>query len=161
MTVLYVNKDVTTVTTGVVAHGCNAQGVMGSGVAKVIRAKWVKAYDRYHAVCSQWKHPKSDLLGLSVIVNVGHEIIDPPNSLFVANMITQESYGKDGRAYASAPAIRKALESTMSFCRGSKLDLYMPRVGCGLGGLKWENIGPMVEELAGGYEIKVYICDIE
>lgn len=157
----YAIRDVTTVTNGVVAHGCNAQGVMGSGVAKAIRAKWPKAYERYNSVCMKWKHPKSELLGLSVIVNVGESNFEELNTLFVANMITQESYGKDGRVYASAPAIRKAVESTMSFCRGSNLDLYMPRVGCGLGGLKWDNIGPMIEQLADAYGVQVHICDLE
>ena len=30
-----------------IAHGCNAQGVMGSGVAKVIREKWPLAFQVY------------------------------------------------------------------------------------------------------------------
>jgi len=42
-----IKKDVTTVTKGVVAHGVNCQGAMGSGVAGAIRRKWPSVFIEY------------------------------------------------------------------------------------------------------------------
>lgn len=155
----YIKHDVTNTIRGVVAHGCNCQGVMGSGVAKAIRAKWPLAYTRYHEFVNAWQHPKSELLGLSQLINVGHPVIDEINSLFVANMFTQERYGADGKVYADLTAIEKALGTTMAFCRGANLPLYMPHVGCGLGGLSWgDDVGPVVDKLQAEHNIEVYVC---
>ena len=160
----YIKLDVANVLEGVVAHGCNCQGVMGSGVARAIRNKWNRAYVRYTELVAAHRkdhHPDmSGLLGLSLIVNVD-DYFSRPNSLFVANMFTQEYYGNDGKVYADSDAIREALKSTMSFCKGANLPLYMPPIGCGLGGLSWEvNVGPIVEELQREYDVQVYVCDL-
>jgi O-acetyl-ADP-ribose deacetylase (regulator of RNase III) len=161
-TIEYIKHDVTNTTRGVVAHGCNCQGVMGSGVAKAIRAKWPKAYERYHSFVTSVKDGGTDtaaLLGTGQMVNVGHEFIDEINTLFVANLFTQDRYGKDGKMYADVNAIAEALEMVMAFCSGSKLPLYMPQIGCGLGGLSWDrDVRPIVEELQADYEIQVYVC---
>ena len=46
-----------------IVHGCNAQGVMGSGVAKIIRDKYPKAYDRYVAEYKIYNHLKQYING--------------------------------------------------------------------------------------------------
>lgn len=159
----YIKHDVTNTQRGVVAHGCNCHGVMGSGVAKAIRAKWVVAYERYRAfVESTWQNDiqPRELLGLCQIVNVGHPWIDI-NTLFVANCFTQVDYGKDGAVYADLAAIEESLRVTMGFCRAADLPLYLPQIGCGLGGLKWDSqVGPIVEQLQAEFDIKVFVCDI-
>jgi O-acetyl-ADP-ribose deacetylase (regulator of RNase III) len=158
----YIKHDVTDTLTGVVAHGCNCQGVMGSGVAKAIRAKWPYVYDRYRkhvAFVAEAVAPMPQsrkLLGQAQIVDVSTVY---SNSLFVANMFTQDSYGADGRVYADLQAIEEALRTVMSFCKQAELPLYMPQVGCGLGGLSWgDDVGPVVEKLQAEFEIPVFVC---
>jgi O-acetyl-ADP-ribose deacetylase (regulator of RNase III) len=161
----YITHNVVDTLEGVVAHGCNCQGVMGSGVALAIRKKWHYAYQRYQEMVAAHRkrhHPHmGGLLGLSLIVNVGDDHLSPINSLFVANMFTQEYYGGDGRVYASVDAIEAALNATMVFCKGTNLPLYMPRIGCGLGGLDWDTqVGPIVEHLQQTHDVQVYVCDL-
>ncbi len=45
MKINYVNGDLFATDIKTIVHGCNAQGVMGSGVAKSIRENFPKAYD--------------------------------------------------------------------------------------------------------------------
>ena len=159
----YITHDVTATTRGVVAHGCNCQGVMGSGVALAIRNKWNVAYQRYVEFVSSTttNNPSNVLLGLAQIINVGHPLIDEPNSLFVSNMFTQDQFGRDGKRYADPSAIRRALTDTISFCQGANLPLYIPRIGCGLGGLVWEqDVQPIVEEVVSLYSVEVFVCDL-
>jgi len=63
----------------------------------------------------------------------------------IRNAMTQEFYGRDGRAYASADAIRKSI-SNIEWNFRDHWDFVSVRVGCGLGGLDWENIRALYEQ---------------
>jgi O-acetyl-ADP-ribose deacetylase (regulator of RNase III) len=146
----YIKKDVTTVTRGVIAHGVNCKGVMGSGVAKAIRDKWPLVYDEYR----KWQ-PDAKLLGQCQFVPVNQNI-------WVANCFTQNAYGRNPNVkYASPHAIANALQRAMQFACENESPFYMPPIGCGLGGLSWNlDVRNIVEELERKYLIEVYICDI-
>ncbi len=160
----FIKHDVTKTTYGVVAHGCNCQGVMGSGVALAIRKRWPTVYERYQAFVASYRkdhHPDmSGLLGVQQIINVTEPMM-PSNSLFVANLFTQEYYGGDGKVYANLDAVVSGLDATLAFCKGANLPLYLPRIGCGLGGLNWDTqVGPALAELVDKYEVEVFVCDL-
>ena len=42
-----INDDLLNSPDRIIVHGCNAQGVMGAGVAKAIRTKYPEAYSNY------------------------------------------------------------------------------------------------------------------
>jgi O-acetyl-ADP-ribose deacetylase (regulator of RNase III) len=156
----YITKDITTVTHGVVAHGCNVQGKFGAGVAKSIRTKWPEVYDSYIQKCSINPTHPALLLGQCDIVQLGGD-------MYVANLFTQLNYGREKKAYASPDAIYEAVQTCMQFCLDSQviwedfLPLYMPRIGCGLGGLDWDkDVGPAVEHLAEQLNVQLYVCDL-
>jgi O-acetyl-ADP-ribose deacetylase (regulator of RNase III) len=163
MSITYIQKDVTTVTRGVVAHGVNCQGKMNSGVAKAIRTKWPKVYERYMTVCNAVDN-KSELLGLSHMVNCNEQ----GNDLFVANCFTQEYYGYDGSPYAKLEAVESSLRYALGFCDGASLPLYMPRIASKLGGLNWDTqIFPLLNRLHEEYTVtqlgrepEIYVCDL-
>lgn len=48
--VTYIVMDITTATRGIVVHGVNCQGVMGSGVALAIRTKWPQIFESYKKI---------------------------------------------------------------------------------------------------------------
>ena len=50
MKIEYIKGDLMTSDIRHIIHGCNAQGVMGSGVAKLIRDKYPSAYTDYNDV---------------------------------------------------------------------------------------------------------------
>lgn len=139
-------KDVTTIDEGIIAHGVNCQRVMGSGVAWAIRSKWPTVFYQYE------NH--TPVLGSTQFVEI-------TPVLFVANCYTQDTFGRDNKPYANLDAIRTSLGEVFNFASAMGFPLYMPRIGCGLGGLKWDNVRPIIEELEQQYQgVEVTICDI-
>lgn len=144
----YVTKDITTVERGIVAHGVNCQGAMGSGVALAIKTKWPAIYEQYMRLGAD-----NDLLGSCTMVAIEH------NELYVANCYTQLYYGVNGR-FADPEAIRKSLASVFSMANLMAIPVYLPKIGAGLGGLDWDTeVAPIVEELSNRYSnVNTYIC---
>jgi len=136
-------------------------GAMGSGVALAIRNKWPIVYEKYKKCHEAWK-PRTDLL-LGTILPV--EIDD---KLIVINLFSQVYYGKDGRKYASPEAIGTGLLSVVDIVRlykkrhGTDYHVYLPRIGCNLGGLDWyKDVCPIVEEIDRlAQDITFYVCDL-
>lgn len=145
----YIEKDVTTLTSGVIAHGVNCQGVMGSGVAKALRDKWPVIFETYSLL------PKGKpMLGLANMVRVGDR-----DELFVVNCFTQIFYGVGGK-FADPDAIETSLSQAFMWADFYHLPLYMPKIGAGLGGLDWkEEVEPIVEALDTLWSrVDTYVC---
>ena len=148
----FIKLDVTRVAMGIVAHGVNCQHVMGSGVAKAIRETWPVAYHAY------MKQPKGKtMLGNCHLVRVD----EGRDDLFVANLYTQLFYGYGGGAYADVDSIRSSFDQCAKYADMYELPIYMPRIGCGLGGLTWDKVEPCIIDAALLYDVNVYVCDLE
>ena len=109
---------------GHIIHGCNAQGVMGSGVAKIIRDKYTIAYQTY-----MQQKDTGYILG-----EVIPAIVEP--NLIIINAITQEFYGTD-RVHADYKAIEQAFKGAKHLATSGMIestDIHMPLIGGGLAG---------------------------
>lgn len=137
---LVIERDLTTITEGIVAHGCNCTGGFGSGVAGAIKAKWPVVYHAFKAL-----PPCPELLGEIQIIRVNE-------GLFVVNMFTQIEYGpKRATPYADEEAIFEALMKVEEFAVKIHKNLYISKVGCDRGGLVWEHhVEPGVAVIAQG-----------
>jgi O-acetyl-ADP-ribose deacetylase (regulator of RNase III) len=144
-----VNKDISTVTSGIIIHGVNMRGAMNSGVARALRNRWPKVYRGFISVPKEQRK-----LGYVNFVHVSPQ-------LWVLNCFTQEFYGNDGKRYASVEGITKALHTAFTFTQTQDLPLAMPKIGCGFGGLDWDTeIAPIVNELMDHYKISVTVYEI-
>lgn len=116
----------TNVTEGFILHGCNAQGVMGSGVAKIVRSRYPVAYDKYQRHHAFYGLPLGKVIPAWVNDN-----------LIILNGITQNLYGRDGQPYVDYDALQAVFDASVIIA-GSNIipctDLHMPLVGGGLGG---------------------------
>lgn len=153
-----INKDLTTVERGIIVHGCNCQGVMGSGVAKALRSKWPQIFTSYKRMCDNCVS-RNNLLGGVSMVQINSE-------LHIANAFTQLYYGKDGRKYADPEAIVTALSSVNGFAAGwastfdVMMDIYLPKIGCGLGGLDWDTeVEPIVRDISSRSGVQWFVCE--
>lgn len=125
----------------IIVHGCNAQGVMGSGVALAVKTKWPGAYSVYrdHVFKVGPGHP--DLLGQVV------PYFDDQNSVIIANAITQLSFGKDGRRYVDYQAVQTAFNTVVEIAsnHSKNVGVHYPLIGAGLGGGDWSIISDIIE----------------
>jgi O-acetyl-ADP-ribose deacetylase (regulator of RNase III) len=149
----YIVGDITKVAgvNQLLCHGCNCSGGFGSGVAGAIRKAYPIVYKKFKTI-----KPSPDLLGTAQIVPIS--LVD---NFFVANCFTQINYGSDGKAYADYDAIYKALDYCYNFVaqiEDEDMEICAPKIGCGLGGLVWENsVENIFLELYNKYKIKTKI----
>ncbi|MGZ5551303.1 MAG: macro domain-containing protein, partial [Nitrososphaeraceae archaeon] len=145
---------------GIVGHGVNCQGAMGSGVAAAIRYKWPKVYSEYKTFCDTLLKPR-EALGIVQTVDIHDELI-------IANCFTQLNYGRGTERYADPTMIYETISGLVDLSRYTKLPVYIPRIGCGLGGLSWvEDVFPLIERADWesrkeyGYDIELFVCDCD
>ena len=119
-----------------VVHGCNAQGVMGSGVARIVRNDFPAAYYEYVR-----KHEETGLaLGEIIPVSV-------LPGRYVINAITQEFYGGPPTRYVDYDAVRTAFRAVRAFAAQTNLEtINYPMIGAGLGGGDWGTIAAIIDE---------------
>lgn len=130
-----------------ILHGCNAQGGMGSGIAKAIRANFPEAYIEYR------KEYETNGLQLGSIVWA------ESNGKLIANGITQEFYGRDNKCYIDYNAINKVMEQVHHNASTEGFGVVMPLIGAGLGGGSWKKIAGIIEQNFTDVEPVVYILD--
>lgn len=128
----------------VIMHGCNMQGVMGSGVAKEFKSRYPHAFEKY----KQDINLGMSLGGWSIAKTGTHR-----REIYLISAITQKFYGTDGKQYASYEAI----ENVMMHVLNHVDVVVMPKIGCGLGGCKWENVEAIINKwLPEGKTVYVY-----
>lgn len=124
---------------GHIVHGCNAQGVMGSGVALAIRNKWPQVFSRYRDTYEQ----EGLQLGEVFPVTVSPE-------LRVWNAITQNLYGRNGSRFVSYDAVETCFSEINQYLLTvpdpAPRELHIPLIGAGLGGGNWEIIREIIEQ---------------
>lgn len=150
-----------------IVHGCNAQGVMGAGVAKAIRERLPFAYHPYRSTYLS----RGLRLG-EVIWALNVRIGQKPR--IVGNAITQEYFGNDGQRYVDYAAVQAAMRAVNHICALSQADyanandyidiagvspIYavgMPMIGAGLAGGEWSRIAEIIEAESINFKPIVY-----
>lgn len=142
--ITYQKGDLLDAVEPVIVHGCNNKGVMRSGVAKAIRAKWSEAYKVYKDASSL---PMGDIIPIFSI----------PSNKWIINAITQDGYGRDGRKYVCYDAIAKCFRDINTFCAEMGYDsIAIPKIGAGLGGGDWDVIEEIILDKMTDIDVVVY-----
>ena len=173
--------DLLSNTRGVIVHGCNAQGVMGSGVAAGVRARFPEAYRVYReAYLATGMNPithgipagelnvmaSSDSrchleLGTITFAKVMPE-------LWIVNGITQDFYGRNAQCFTNYDAVEQVFARTLELLEAldpnaqADLPLLFPKIGAGRGGGEWDKIAAIIEAVVPKNRRKVlFVVDEE
>jgi O-acetyl-ADP-ribose deacetylase (regulator of RNase III) len=142
-----VNGDVFDSDADYIAHGVNCQGVMGAGVARIIRDAWPEVFADYETLCHRFAHQPEILLG-GVLPST---ITGSP--LIILNAFTQLAPMTSRRA-VNYNSVALCFEKINKLCAGKTV--AMPRIGAGLAGGDWDIIRVIVEKSAPDVDITVY-----
>lgn len=108
-----------------IAHGVNCVGVMGAGVALPFKLRFPNMFYTYRALCEMKQ------------LKVGEVHAWQENGVRGYNLATQYQPG----ANASLVGIRLSLTRAMSHAKNNGMkNIAIPRIGCGIGGLKYPEV---------------------
>jgi O-acetyl-ADP-ribose deacetylase (regulator of RNase III) len=127
----------------VIIHGCNCQGVMGAGVAKIIKEKYPEAYKLYRN-----EYNKNGL-------KLGNIQCVWDNSKLIINAMTQEFCGNDKNiVYVDYNAVRECMNKI--YVQNASYSVAMPKIGCGLANGDWNIVKQIIKEELPDMNVLVY-----
>ena len=131
-----------------IVHGCNAQGVMGSGVARIVRDDYAEAYEFYVA-----QHAEHGL-------KLGDVQFVQANGKTIVNAITQHLFGKpvEPTRFVDYDAVADCMKTVNQVLKlGGYTEVAMPQIGAGLGGGDWTVIEQIIEQQLTDVQPVVYV----
>ena len=128
---------------GIIVHGCNAQGVMGSGVAAAVRETYPGAYEAYRELYQKAKNAGFKDIPLGRIA--WFRVSEAPK-LAIANAITQQYYGRDPNVrYVDYGAIEESFGRIAKVAREHNLAVHYPLIGAGLANGDWSILADIID----------------
>ncbi|UNP28071.1 type II toxin-antitoxin system antitoxin DNA ADP-ribosyl glycohydrolase DarG [Lysobacter gummosus] len=113
----------------------NTQGVMGKGIALQFKRAFPKAFAQYEAACARGE------------VKVGHvHIVDAGGLVGGPKWIVNFPTKAHWRAKSKLVDIKTGLVDLVAACLRLEIrSIAVPPLGCGLGGLSWSDVRPLIE----------------
>lgn len=139
----------------IIAHIVNDNGGWGRGFSGALSKRYPKAEERYriwYRNGTTWDGIPFQL-GKTQIVRVGSDI-------WVANMLAQHDYLRQGRPAIRYLALAEALTNLQIFIPDRFVSVHMPRIGTGLAGGTWTRIEPMIQSILVDRGIDVYVYNL-
>lgn len=141
-------------------HGCNAQGVMGSGAALGVKNKYPEAFRVYSSI----HHGAGLELGTIVPVDA---VDEANNRITVLNAITQETFGSDGARHTSYDAVADVIAVANEWAKSHPLPdgkipkILLPLIGSVRGGGKWKVIEQIIEAYSTHFQPVICVPSID
>lgn len=127
----------------IIGHGVNCSGAFAAGIAGQVAKRFPEVKRQYLR--------KKDATGW----NPGDvQFVLTASGRIVVNMATQKTYGRAG-THVLYHAVRDCLGQLLDFCVAERQGVAIPRVGCGLGGGKWEVVEGILRELLETRDVEV------
>lgn len=156
MTISYVVGDATRPAGDgpkIVVHVCNDEGKWGAGFVLALSRRWSTPESEYRA-WSRGERPSDGPFALGRV-----QFVEAEPGTWVANLVGQRGVGwKAGVPPVRYDAVRAGLAKVAEFAIGRSAAVHMPRIGCGLGGGRWDEVSRIIESeiLARGVPVTVY-----
>ncbi len=129
-----------------VVNTVNTVGVMGKGLAHAFREKYPAMFATYKKLCDNHQ------------LVVGKLWLWRGENQWVLNFPTKKHWRHPSKLEYIESGLAKFVANYES--RGIR-EISFPRLGCGNGGLNWEDVRPLMEKYLGDLPIPIYIHDFE
>lgn len=124
-----------------IVHGCNCQKIMGAGIALQIKHEFPEACG------ADLKTITGDMDKLGTVSY--YHYLD--KNLTVVNAYTQYDPGP----FASLDHVKNCLVEIKERFGNTKMKFGLPLIGCGIGGLNWEHVQPIISEVLKDEDVTV------
>lgn len=136
----FVKGDIFTADVEALVNPVNCVGVMGAGLAKQFKCRYPYNYILYREACKQ----KVLKLG-----TVHYVFVSTNKPQYVINFPTKHHW----RENSTLKNIESGLEALVLTIKSREIrSIAIPRLGCGLGGLNWEEVKPLIVKYLGPLE---------
>jgi O-acetyl-ADP-ribose deacetylase (regulator of RNase III) len=132
-----------------IAHGCNRQGKMASGFAGIIKKLYPFCYTAY-----MQEHNDFGLVGGDVVFATSED-----SKVVVANCITQDFYGRDGKKYVEYDWVVDAMSKVATYAKQANAPVIFPFIGGGLAGGDRKRLAAIFEAVFHDVDATLYIQD--
>lgn len=124
----------------------NTVGVMGAGLALEFKRRWPHLYRAYKHSCVHGVEP-GDLL----LYSVG----DKPMEKAVLCLPTKKHWGDPSMLGYIELGLQAFVNDGLKYVKS----VAFPALGCGLGGLDWANVRPLMDRFLGKLDIPVEVYE--
>lgn len=133
----------------VIAHGCNKQGKMASGFAGIVKKLYPFCYAAY-----MQEHNDFGLVGGDVVFATSED-----SKVVVANAITQEFYGRDGKKYVDYDWVVDSMLKVAAYAKQHNIPVCLPMIGGGLGGGDTKRLTAIFQAVFHDVDATLYLKD--
>ncbi len=139
-------------TEGWLVHGVNADGKMGAGLAAQVKKRYPHAYQDYRSAYNREKLMLGSITGEKV--NDRFYVINAVTQLMPGAWRRQTDYGALQAAFGALIQYAAVSEDA----RDVPMIISFPKIGCGLGGGKWEEVQKRIEAAVPPYyRMRLYV----
>jgi O-acetyl-ADP-ribose deacetylase (regulator of RNase III) len=143
LVVTYVQGDIFQSPAQVLTNTVNCVGVMGKGVALEFKKRYTGLFESYKALCDKQA------------VAPGKPYLWENDRVQVLNFPTKRHWKDDSRLDDIEAGLKYLSENYASMGIDS---LAMPALGCGNGGLNWNDVKPLIDKYLGALvDLDVYV----
>lgn len=126
-----------------IVNPVNCIGVMGAGLALAFARRYPEMLPSYVQACK------------SKTLRPGKFHLYQADDYLVINFPTKDDLSPSKMEY-----IEKGLITLSAFCTAYSIEsIAIPALGCGLGGLDWDEVKPLIEEAFEGHPTKLVLYD--
>lgn len=133
----------------VIAQGVAPNDDFHQGLALQLRERMPALYKDFRHFC-QTTHPKSGSLWTWMSAD----------SRYIVNLFTQDAAYDHGSkpGNATISQVNHTLHALRAFVQKEQIgSVALPRLACGVGGLNWDEVKPLIEKQLGDLGIPVYV----
>ncbi|MFA5371123.1 MAG: macro domain-containing protein [Sideroxydans sp.] len=132
-----------------IVHGVAPNDDFHHGLALQLRERMPAMYKDFRHFCHT-RHPKSGELWTWM----------SSDGRYLVNLFTQEdAYARGSKpGHATLSHVNHALHALNAFAKKEKISsLALPRLACGINGLNWDDVRPLIERHLGDLGIPLYV----
>ena len=159
MSIEYKTGNIFTSNAEVLVNPVNMVGVMGAGLAKQFKIKYPEVFESYKDFTENDGWVDGIWLNVPTIVG-GHRVCvylhfcQADDGKMVVNLPTKKHWAHQ----SDLSLVRSSVVDFSFLCAARKIkSAALPKLGCGLGGLDWGEVRPIVEDILSGVDTSIEI----